>query len=136
VQDYGTVGLSLRKHPIHFLRAFLDSRRAIRTADLADAKRFPSGRGVTVAGLCLVRQHPGTAKGITFMTIEDETGVANLVVRPQVYDRFRRIVRGAGSLLVRGRVDRAGEVVHVIVTSLEPLDHHLLELRSASRDFH
>jgi error-prone DNA polymerase len=136
VQDYGAIGLSLRPHPVHFLRPFLDSRRAIKAAELADEKRFPSGRGVTVGGLCLVRQRPGTSKGIVFMTIEDETGVANLVVRPQVYDRFRAVVRGAGSLLVRGRVDRAGEVVHVVATSMESMDDHLASLRSTSRDFH
>ncbi len=136
VQDYGTVGLSLRKHPFHFLRPFLQTRRAIFTKDLADPKRYPSGRGVTVAGLCLVRQRPGTSKGIVFMTIEDETGVANLVVRPQVYERFRAEVRGAGSLLVRGRIDRAGEVVHVVATSMESLDDHLTSMRSQSRDFH
>ena len=136
IQDYGTIGLSLRRHPISFLRDYLSSRRAITAEQIVDPKRYPSGRGVTVAGLCLVRQHPGTAKGITFMTLEDETGVVNLVVRPQVYDRFKRIVRGAGSLLVRGRVDRAGEVIHVIATSLESLDDRLLDLRTVSRDFH
>lgn len=136
IHDYGTIGLSLRPHPISFLRPFLNTRRTITAIRLMDQKRFPSGRGVTVAGLCLVRQHPGTAKGITFMTIEDETGVVNLVVHPQVYDRFRRIVRSAGSLLVRGRVDRAGEVVHVIALSMESMDERLVDLRTISRDFH
>ena len=136
IHDYGTIGLSLRPHPISFLRRWLKTRRAICASALADQKRYPSGRGVTVAGLCLVRQRPGTAHGITFMTIEDETGVANLVVRPQVYDRFRPVVRAAGSLLVRGRVDRAGEVVHVVATSVESMDARLESLRSMSRDFH
>ena len=71
-----------------------------------------------------------------FMTIEDETGVANLVVHPATYDRFRPVVRAAGALLVRGRVDRAGEVVHVVATALESMDDRLESLRSMSRDFH
>ena len=135
VQDYHTVGLSLRAHPMSFLRAWPDTQRAITAAELADESRFPNGRGVAVGGLCLVRQRPGTANGITFMTIEDETGTANLILRPGIYDRFRRAARHATALLARGRVDRNGQVVHVVVTSLSILDERLEDLRSTSRDF-
>ncbi len=135
VQDYNVVGLSLRDHPLRFLRCWLDTQRVSCARDLADERHFPKGRGVAVAGLCLVRQRPGTAKGITFMTIEDETGMANLIVHPRTYDHFRRVARHATAFLARGRVDRNGSVVHVIVASLLSLDDRLERMRSTSRDF-
>ena len=82
--DYRAVGLSLRGHPLEFLRAGLD---ACRVAAAAALKTWPDGRPVAVAGIVLVRQRPSTAKGITFVTLEDETGTANLIVRPGVWRR-------------------------------------------------
>ncbi|GAA4339378.1 error-prone DNA polymerase [Flaviaesturariibacter amylovorans] len=112
VQDYNTQGLSLKAHPLHFLRSELDRGRCTRAADLVT---LPHGAPVRVAGLVLVRQRPGTAKGVWFMTIEDETGTANLVLFPQVVDLFRQRIVNARLFVADGTVQREGIVVHVIV---------------------
>jgi len=134
VQDYNTTGLSLKQHPVWFAREHLAARGAIACQDLRDAARTPDGAAVSVAGLVLVRQRPGTASGVTFITLEDETGIANLVIWKHVYDRFRRQA-GARLLLARGRVQRQGEVVHVVVTRLWNEDPALDGLAARSRDF-
>jgi error-prone DNA polymerase len=138
--DYASAGLSLRGHPIGFLRARLAAARVVCNRDLADGTRLPHGRRVAVCGLVLVRQRPGTAAGIVFMTLEDETGVANLIVRPRIFERDRRVARHATALVARGRVERQGAVVHVLVARLEALDDVLAsgapELPAQSRDFH
>ena len=136
LSDYAHAGLSLKDHLVRFLRADLAARGVVTADELADADRFPRGRGVAVAGLCLVRQRPGSAKSITFITLEDETGMSNLVVYPNIFDRFKRTARDATAMLVRGRIDRQGEVVHVIAVSFESLDDRLAALRSMSRNFH
>ena len=136
LQDYDRTGLSLKRHPIAFLRPWLDRRLVARCAELRDGARWPHKTPVAVAGVCLVRQRPGTAKGITFMTVEDETGVANLVVHPRTFDRHRPIARDANAMLALGRVERQGQVVHVVVRRLIDLDAHLRhELGSQSRNF-
>jgi error-prone DNA polymerase len=88
-----------------------------------------------VGGIVIVRQRPETARGITFVSLEDETGVANLVVMPDVYERFRPLVRNAPFLIARGRVERTGKVVNLQVREILPLAP-LEEVRTASRDFH
>jgi len=88
-----------------------------------------------VAGIVLVRQRPGTAKGITFVTLEDETGVANLIVRPDVWKRWRSAALNATVLLAHGRLQRHGRVIHVLTTKLENLSHRMKDLGSQSRDF-
>jgi error-prone DNA polymerase len=93
------------------------------------------GRPVRVAGIVLVRQRPGTAKGITFVTLEDETGAANLIIRPDVWRRFREAALGATLLLAHGRLQRQGEVIHVLCTRLENLSETLDDLAPPSRDF-
>ena len=103
VEDYGHIGLSLRQHPVAFLRADLEARRV---ATCAEAMQARDGRWLEAAGLVLVRQRPGSAKGVMFITLEDETGIANLVVWPQVFDRFRRTVIAASMIAVRGRIQR------------------------------
>jgi len=118
VEDYRSVGLSLRRHPVAFLRPALAARRMIACADLAHAR---DGRRVAVPGLVLVRQKPGSAKGVMFITVEDETGVANLVLWPDRYARQRRLVLTATMLACHGRVQREGAVVHVIADQLEDL---------------
>ncbi|WP_152047598.1 error-prone DNA polymerase [Aureimonas psammosilenae] len=118
VEDYGHVGLTLRQHPVSFLRAELARRRHI---TCAEAMASRDRRWVEVAGLVLVRQRPGSAKGVMFITIEDETGVANLVVWTKVFEANRRTVLGAGMMGVRGRIQREGEVVHLVA-------HHLSDL--------
>ncbi len=136
IADYHGVGLSLRAHPVSFLRDRLDALRVRPNASLADASATPAGRVVRVAGVVLVRQRPGTASGIVFITLEDETGVANLIVRPNIYDQFRRAARHAKVLLCQGKVERQGAVVHVLARSLRSLDQLAPALATASRDFH
>jgi len=115
VADYQTQRLSLKAHPMAFLRASLGQRGFLRCGDLAAAKE----RGmVHVAGVVLIRQRPGSAKGVVFITIEDETGVANIVVWPDLKERFRKEVMGARLLEVRGRVERDDSVIHVIAAHI------------------
>jgi error-prone DNA polymerase len=113
-QDYVNLRLSLRCHPMVLLRPWLD-RRVVRAEQLAS---FPNGRRVEVAGITLVRQRPGTASGVIFVTLEDETGVANLVVWPSVFERYRRVVLGAQLMVVRGKLQREGIVIHVVADDM------------------
>ncbi len=133
--DYENTGLSLKDHPIRFLRSDLAERGAIASDRLAEPESFPQGCVVSVAGICLVRQRPASAKSITFMTLEDETGMSNLVIYPNVFERFRYVARDSKAMLVTGRVDRQGEVVHVNVFKMISIDAHLINLRSMSRNF-
>jgi error-prone DNA polymerase len=125
INDYRTLSLSLKAHPLEFLRADLSQRGIVRAEKLATLK---SGRRVSVAGLVLVRQRPGTAKGVIFATLEDETGVANIIVWPKIFERFRPIVIGARLLGVRGRLQSAEGVTHVVAESLEDLSPLLARL--------
>ncbi len=115
VDDYATISMSLRSHPLALLRPMLSERRVSRTDKLLDSRdddRF------TLAGLVLVRQRPGTASGVVFVTIEDEAGIANLVVWPRVFEAHRRIVMGSRLLGVSGRVQREGLVIHLVAEKL------------------
>ncbi|MBX3402948.1 MAG: error-prone DNA polymerase [Phycisphaeraceae bacterium] len=136
LQDYAHLGLSLRAHPVSFMRATLHERGAACSEVLRDQRACPQGTRITVAGVVLVRQRPGTASGVVFATLEDETGTANLVIWPRVFERFRKIVRLSAVMLATGRVERQGEVVHVHADHVECLDHLVPELVSRSRDFH
>ncbi len=118
VEDYRSVGLSLRRHPVAFLRAELASRGMVACSELA---RIRNGRRVTVPGIVLVRQKPGSAKGVLFITIEDETGVANLIVWPSVFEAQRRVILSAGMIACQGRVQRESDVVHVVTERLTDL---------------
>jgi len=135
-QDYATTGLSLKAHPMSFLRPHLDNMRITRNEELRDPARWPTGRPIDVAGIVLVRQRPSTASGVVFMTIEDETGVANLIIRPKIYQRFRKAARHAIVIRARGRVERQGDVVHVLVRAVEDLSSLTADLPRGSRDFH
>ena len=115
VADYQTTRLSLKAHPMAFLRASLAERGFVRACDLRERK-FRSM--VQVAGLVLIRQRPGSAKGVCFITLEDETGVANLVIWPDLMERQRRVIMGARLMEVRGRVEYDDEVIHVIARHL------------------
>ena len=115
VADYQTQRLSLKAHPLAFLRADLAERGFIRAADLR-ARKFRAG--VQVAGVVLIRQRPGSAKGVCFITLEDETGVANIVIWPDLMEKQRKVIMAARLMEVRGRVEYDDEVVHVIATSL------------------
>ena len=115
VDDYATIAMSLRSHPLELLRPMLAERRVSRTDVLLDSR---NGDRFILAGLVLVRQRPGTASGVVFVTIEDECGIANLVVWPKVFEADRRIVMGARLLGVGGRVQREGLVIHLVAESL------------------
>ena len=130
--DYQTIGLSLKAHPISFYRDEMNRLAIVPAAQLANLK---NGRFVRVGGLVLVRQRPGTAKGITFVTIEDETGTANLIVRMDVWERFYQVARTASAYIAHGRLQKEKEVIHVLVTKLENLAETLQGLRTQSRDF-
>ncbi|MDQ6814660.1 MAG: OB-fold nucleic acid binding domain-containing protein, partial [Bacteroidota bacterium] len=112
VHDYASMALSLKAHPVSFVRDKLQQLRILSTSQLAAAN---SGQAVKVAGLVLVRQRPGTAGGICFMTIEDETGVANLVIFQNLFDEFRKEVLQSRLIMVEGHLQVQGEVIHVIV---------------------
>ncbi|MFC3166612.1 error-prone DNA polymerase [Paracoccus fontiphilus] len=122
VEDYGHTGLSLRRHPVSFLRETLKERKVI---TCADAMASRDRRWCAIAGLVLVRQRPGSAKGVMFITLEDETGVANLVVWPKVFEAHRRIVLGASMIGVQGRIQREGEVVHIVVHRIKDMSREL-----------
>jgi len=122
VEDYGSTGLSLRQHPVAFLRDDLRRRGMVACGDLLHLR---DGRRVVVPGIVLMRQKPGSAKGVMFITIEDETGVANLVLWPDRYAAQRPLVLLASMLACHGRVQREGEVVHVVADRLEDLSEML-----------
>jgi error-prone DNA polymerase len=128
VEDYVTTGLSLKEHPVRFFRERLGALGAIRNAQLRD-DAVPPDTTVTVAGLVLVRQRPGTSKGVVFMTLEDETDIANVIVWPKVFEKTRRTVMTSRFLAVRGRLQRAGLVIHVIAESFIDLSAQLPWLR-------
>jgi len=112
VYDYATTSLSLKAHPVSFIREHLSRLHIMSTSALETAN---PGALVKVAGLILVRQRPGTAKGVCFITIEDETGTANLVVFENLFDKYRKEIIQSKLLMVEGELQREGEVIHVIV---------------------
>nr|WP_316650924.1 error-prone DNA polymerase [uncultured Gellertiella sp.] len=129
VQDYRSLSLSLNAHPVQFLREELTAAKVLPASALAT---LPSGRMVQVAGLVLVRQRPGSAKGVIFMTLEDETGVANIIVWPKVFAVYRPVVLGARLVEVRGRLQKADGVIHVIAAEVIDRTPWLMTLSRAS----
>jgi error-prone DNA polymerase len=129
VEDYRSVGLSLRAHPLAFLRDELTARKMITCEALRDMK---DGRWVNLAGLVLLRQKPGSAKGVMFITLEDETDVANLVVWPNLFEKHRRVVLGASMMGLRGQVQREGDVIHIVVQRLDDLSSLLASVGQRS----
>jgi len=130
--DYETIGLSLNAHPISLIRPELSRVRVVQNKTLQNSRH---GSWVRVAGLVVVRQRPATASGITFCTLEDETGTANLVIKPNVWERFRIPARRSIAQIAEGRVERIGEVVHVNVARIESLSHYMSNLKTKSRNF-
>jgi error-prone DNA polymerase len=118
VNDYRALSLSLKAHPVSFLRERLAAQAIVETERLSE---LPSGKRVSVAGLVLVRQRPGTASGVIFATLEDETGVANVIVWPKIFERFRPIVLGARLMRVTGKLQSEQSVIHVVAERLEDL---------------
>ncbi|MDK4742649.1 error-prone DNA polymerase [Rhizobium sp. CNPSo 3464] len=129
IQDYSHTGLTLRQHPLAFLRRDLTARNIV-TCQQAMSSR--DGRWLMAAGFVLVRQKPGSAKGVMFLTVEDETGPANVVVWPTLFERRRRIVLGSSMMAINGRIQREGEVVHLVAQQLFDLTSDLSGL--ADRD--
>jgi error-prone DNA polymerase len=131
VNDYRYLSLSLKAHPVSFLRQRLAARGII-TNETLDGT--PSGGKVSVAGLVLVRQRPGTASGVVFMTLEDETGIANAVVWPKVFERFRPVILGARLVALTGKLQSESGVIHVIANRLEDLTPMLANLCEENGD--
>jgi len=125
VQDYAALALSLKAHPVSFLREKLDQLHINPTANL---ENIAAGELVKVAGLVLVRQRPGTAKGVCFMTIEDETGFANLVIFKDRFDNYRKEILQSRLIMVEGKLQKEGDVIHVIVSKCHNLTRMLKQL--------
>ncbi len=133
LSDYATTGLSLKRHPMALVRPDL-ARLGIRRA--REATSLGHGSRVSVCGLVLIRQRPGTASGIVFITLEDETGIVNLIVRPKLYERFRSAARHSAVLQCDGTLERRGDIVHVMARRLIDRSQVLAGLDISSRDFH
>jgi error-prone DNA polymerase len=118
VEDYRRLSLSLKAHPTSFMRARLAARGILRSDALASVR---NGERVTIAGLVLVRQRPGTAKGVIFMTLEDETGIANVIVWPKAFERLRAIVLGARFVAVTGKLQSESGVIHIVAERMDDL---------------
>jgi DNA polymerase III alpha subunit len=131
VNDYRFLRLSLRAHPAQFLRADLARRGILRNEAL---RTVASGTRVRISGLVTCRQRPGSAKGVVFMTIEDDSAVANAIVWPKVFERARPIVLGARYIAVSGRVQSESGVIHVVADELEDLTALLAQLAEHGAD--
>ena len=114
IQDYASTSLSLKAHPVGFARKMLNQLGVVPTSELSQMK---NGMAVKVCGLITVRQRPGTAKGVLFITIEDETGFANLVVWSKTFEQYRKVILQSRLLMVEGKLQMAGEVIHVVVSA-------------------
>jgi DNA polymerase III alpha subunit len=131
VQDYATTGLSLKKHPVALVREKLNLFNAVPMSRLKELK---DGDSVKIAGLITVRQRPGTAKGVLFITLEDESGNANLVVWQKLFDTYRKEIIQSRLLMVEGKVQIEGEVIHVVVRRCFNLSGLLRGLTAADNE--
>jgi error-prone DNA polymerase len=131
--DYDSTGLSLKAHPVSFYREQLD-RWSITPAEQLVFRK--NNQWVRVAGLVLLRQRPSTAKGITFVTLEDETGVANLVLHQHIWQKFYVVARRSPAWIAHGRVETRHSVIHILVTRLEDLAQRLKRSRAQTAEFH
>jgi error-prone DNA polymerase len=131
VHDYASISLSLKAHPVSFVREKLQQLHVLSTKELATAKNDDP---VKVAGLILVRQRPGTAKGICFMTIEDETGCANVVIFPNLFEEFRKDILQSSLVLIEGKLQVEGEVIHVILSRCYNISNLLRPLTATQNE--
>jgi error-prone DNA polymerase len=133
VNDYQTIRLSLKAHPMEFLREHYAARKFVTADQLTNIR---DGKRLSIAGLVLIRQRPGSAKGVVFITIEDETGVANLVIWPDVFEKQRKIVMGTRLMAVHGIIQRDpdSDVIHVVARRLEDHSHMLRHLSDDMMD--
>ncbi|MCA0434677.1 MAG: error-prone DNA polymerase [Proteobacteria bacterium] len=125
VNDYQTLRLSLKEHPMTFLRARCTENGVISNAQLTETR---DGQSIAIAGVVLVRQRPGSANGVVFLTLEDEFSICNAVIWPDVLERYRAIVMGARLMMIRGRVQKADEITHVVAAHIEDRSHWLMTL--------
>jgi error-prone DNA polymerase len=132
VYDYAATSLSLKAHPVSFVRPNLNQLRILPTNHLKEGR---DGDFIKVAGLVLVRQRPGTASGVCFITIEDETGYANLVVFESIFEKFRKEILQSRLLMVEGKLQVEGEVIHVIVQGCFNLTKLLQQLTTQEREY-
>ena len=126
VEDYASLSLTLKRHPLAFLRQELGREGLVTAAELA---HLPVDRRLAIAGVVLIRQRPGSANGVVFITIEDETGIANLIVWPQILERFRRAALGATLLRCTGKLQREESVIHIVADRLDDMTLRLNTLR-------
>ena len=131
IEDYTSLRLSLKAHPLALLREPLRHRRLVTARDLWS---IPPGSRVAIAGLVIVRQRPGSAKGVIFATLEDETGFANIIVWPKIFEQFRPIIMRTRLLEASGRLQREGRVIHLVADHLTDLTPELARLRHATSD--
>jgi len=131
VEDYASLSLTLKRHPVAFLRSELAREGLVTAAELA---HLPVDRRLAIAGVVLIRQRPGSANGVVFITIEDETGIANLIVWPQILERFRRAALGATLLRCTGKLQREESVIHVVADRLDDLTSRLNTLRERTSE--
>jgi error-prone DNA polymerase len=132
VEDYGHVGLTLRDHPVSFLRDTLSKKRILTCAGAVSAR---DSTWLETAGLVLVRQRPGSAKGVMFITIEDETGIANIVVWRKIFEKYRRVVLSSGMIGIYGKIQREGAVVHLVAHRLSDLSSELASIGQRHQHF-
>jgi error-prone DNA polymerase len=121
-QDYASTGFSLRAHPVQYLRDYLTQRRVCTAETLSLTHGIPVSTKVSAAGLAITRQRPGTAKGVVFITLEDETGSLNLIIRPALFEQHHKTIMHANMLLARGKLERIGEIVYIDVDQIRSLD--------------
>jgi error-prone DNA polymerase len=133
VNDYRTLRLSLKAHPMQFLRPRF---AAARIASCADVRGFRDGSRIDIAGLVLVRQRPGSSQGVVFMTIEDETGIANAVIWPRTFEANRQVVMAARLILIHGRVQRHEDIIHIVAAHMEDCSDDLSLLSDDGLEAH
>ncbi|AYD03070.1 error-prone DNA polymerase [Neorhizobium sp. NCHU2750] len=132
IEDYRHLSLSLKAHPVSFLREEFRSMEITRSVDLLGVR---DGERVTIGGIVLVRQRPGSARGVIFITLEDETGVANAIVWPKIFERYRSVVMGARLVKIRGRLQSQHGVIHTVVEHIEDITPMLGLLQREARRF-
>jgi error-prone DNA polymerase len=129
--DYSGTGLTVGQHPLHYRRQELQAMKVLTSSEL---KNLKDGEYVRSAGCVIARQRPGTAKGFIFLSMEDETGIANVIITPDLYERERLVVTRSKFVLVEGALQNQDSVVHIKAKRIQPLDFSNLEIKS--HDFH
>ena len=131
--DYETTGLTLNQHPISIIR---ENQKLLGCKKACDLENLRHGQFIKVAGVVTCRQRPGTAAGVLFITLEDETGNMNIVVWKSTLEKFRKPILNSHLLLIKGKVEREKKVIHIVAGYIEDISHHLQDFKRPSRDFH